>query len=83
MAYSPTLIGAIGALTVSILVVRLIQQSRVPLPPGPRGLPWFGNVFQWPVEKEWLTFTRWYHRYGISSLSVIEAYCLIAISTLR
>ncbi len=37
------------------------------LPPGPRGLPFLGNVFDMPVEKPWLTFKRWADDYGENS----------------
>ncbi|THH07559.1 hypothetical protein EW145_g3297 [Phellinidium pouzarii] len=32
-------------------------------PPGPRGIPIFGNEFQIPKDKQWLKFDEWSQRY--------------------
>ncbi|KZV68637.1 cytochrome P450 [Peniophora sp. CONT] len=33
-------------------------------PPGPRGLPFVGNIFDMPRHHEWETFSQWALRYG-------------------
>ena len=39
--------------------------KRLPLPPGPRGLPILGNYFDLPNgEKDWLTYRKWGETYG-------------------
>ncbi|KAK0204608.1 cytochrome P450, partial [Desarmillaria ectypa] len=35
-----------------------------PFPPGPKGLPFIGNLLDIPSEKEWLTFAKWGEKYG-------------------
>lgn len=40
---------------------------RVPLPPGPRGLPLIGSLLQLPRNKEWLQYNEWAKEYGMSS----------------
>ncbi|TFK21913.1 O-methylsterigmatocystin oxidoreductase [Coprinopsis marcescibilis] len=48
----------------------LAQQSRkrarqgLPLPPGPKGVPIFGNLFQIPKIEPWLTYKDWSKEYG-------------------
>ncbi|KAJ3835522.1 cytochrome P450 [Lentinula raphanica] len=37
---------------------------RSKLPPGPSGVPIFGNVFQLPQNQMWLAFDKWTKQYG-------------------
>ena len=41
-----------------------LRQKRRSLPPGPRGYPLIGNLFDLPREKEWLTYAEWGKKYG-------------------
>ena len=38
----------------------------LPLPPGPRGYPLIGNLFDMPVDKPWLVYDKWFKTYGKS-----------------
>uniref|UniRef100_A0A0W0G8I3 Putative cytochrome P450 n=1 Tax=Moniliophthora roreri TaxID=221103 RepID=A0A0W0G8I3_MONRR len=51
-----------------------------PLPPGPRGLPIFGNAFDMPSIKAWKTFSTWGDRWGpIMSFSALgQTFVLIS-----
>jgi len=42
------------------LVFRLFQRRRgaFPLPPGPKGYPLIGNLFDLPSSYEWLTWAK-------------------------
>ena len=42
----------------------LIRKRRQNLPPGPLGLPFFGNIFQLDRKKPFKTFTSWIPKYG-------------------
>lgn len=44
-------------------------RPKAALPPGPRGLPWVGNVLQWPADKQWETYARWGREHGMPSIS--------------
>jgi hypothetical protein len=47
-----------------------VQQRRrrqgVPLPPGPRRLPFIGNLFDIPSKEEWLGYQALTRQYGMS-----------------
>lgn len=46
-------------------------------PPGPEGLPFFGNEFQIPQDKQWLRFHEWRQQYGILYIYHRKQYCFI------
>ncbi|KAI9571602.1 cytochrome P450 [Boletus coccyginus] len=39
-------------------------RSSLPLPPGPPGLPWIGNVIGVDASAPWLTYRDWANTYG-------------------
>ena len=57
---------ALAVLLLYLLQRLVSSRRRAPLPPGPKGIPFIGNVFQWPSEHQWLTFTRWGDTYGMA-----------------
>ena len=52
----------IGALTYWIDVNKRKRLRLVP--PGPKALPIFGNIFDLPKEKPWVTYKEWAEKYG-------------------
>ncbi|KAJ6478496.1 cytochrome P450 [Mycena vitilis] len=40
------------------------KKNAAPFPPGPRGVPVFGNTADLPQSQPWLTFSRWAEDYG-------------------
>jgi len=51
----------VGALAV-VWIAR--NARRLPLPPGPRGLPIIGNVLDLQTTGSYLQFTEWKKKYG-------------------
>ena len=42
----------------------------LPLPPGPKGFPLIGNMFDMPVNKPWLVYEDWCKTYGKLSMII-------------
>lgn len=40
------------------------KKRSATFPPGPKGLPLVGNLFDMPTEKHWLKFTEWASEFG-------------------
>ena len=38
--------------------------NSLPLPPGPRGYPLIGNLFDMPIYKPWVVYDEWRKTYG-------------------
>ena len=59
-------IAVSGALIVAVWTLARLRRSRATRPPGPKGYPLIGNLFDLPRENEWLTYADWGRKYGIS-----------------
>ena len=38
--------------------------KRLPLPPGPKGYPLIGNIFDMAVDTPWVVYDEWRKTYG-------------------
>ncbi|ETW82095.1 hypothetical protein HETIRDRAFT_475560 [Heterobasidion irregulare TC 32-1] len=55
------------ALLASLAVRQFFDRRRrqgLPLPPGPRPLPFIGNVLDLPTKSPWVTYAQWGKTYG-------------------
>ncbi|KAG7444663.1 cytochrome P450 [Guyanagaster necrorhizus] len=60
-------------LWVIIGIIRRRSSSSLPFPPGPKGYPIIGNMFDVPMEREWEAWAEWRKKYGdISSATVLN-----------
>jgi hypothetical protein len=56
---------------VAISVISLLylfkrsRRSNLPYPPGPRGLPLFGNLRDMPAHRDWEVYAEWSRKYGM------------------
>lgn len=64
MLLSLTQIATLAVLCGVSFVVFRRRRSNLPLPPGPRGLPLFGNIFDVPKGQEWVTFDAISRKYS-------------------
>ena len=51
-------------LALTIALSLYAKRRRYRLPPGPKGLPIFGNAFDIFAQHEWLTYAKWSRDYG-------------------
>lgn len=49
---------------------RFLKSRRSRLPPGPKGLPILGNIFDISGGHEWHTYTKWGREYGMLDASI-------------
>lgn len=63
-----TSVYSVGFVFCVAVALNAWRQHRVrdglPLPPGPTGLPWFGNVFAIDAAHPWLSYEQWGKQYG-------------------
>ncbi|KAF7358844.1 Cytochrome p450 [Mycena sanguinolenta] len=55
---------ALGSCALHFIIRSYIRHKS--LPPGPRGLPFIGNIFDVPKSQEWLAFVEMSRKYGSS-----------------
>ncbi len=49
---------------------RLSSSSKLPLPPGPKGLPVIGNLLDMPTSFEWETYHKWCKELGMFNFMI-------------
>ncbi|KAH9852971.1 CyP450 monooxygenase [Lenzites betulinus] len=55
----------IAAVSFALIVfLALRKRSRIPIPPGPPGLPLLGNALDIPVTQSWLVYRELAYKYG-------------------
>lgn len=61
----PSILLALSIIGIAVLI-RWIQSKRrnMSLPPGPKGLPIVGNLFDLPTVQPWKTYLQWSEKYG-------------------
>jgi len=58
------ILGATWLLGQEIRARYIRNPRRLPLPPGPKGLPLIGNLLNRPTDRTWLVYRDWAKIYG-------------------
>ncbi|KAI0064833.1 cytochrome P450 [Artomyces pyxidatus] len=75
------LVALAGALVLVLVINNRRKRHGLPYPPGPRGFPIIGNMFDLPNDRFWLTYESWAKVYGdIMSLQVLGQVIVIVQS---
>lgn len=74
MATSSSYVAA-ALILVAVLLHRRNRRKSLPLPPGPKGLPFIGNLLDipGPQEHQWLVYKKWSETYGVTFLGLYTA----------
>jgi hypothetical protein len=72
----------VASLVPIVLVIKFLFRSKGPIPPGPPGLPFVGNIFQLPAKGQHLKFTEWKEKYGtfLKQKDLLKSNYLLAFS---
>ena len=60
----------LAVIFLGIMLLRLLKKGKdgnpkgLPLPPGPKGYPLIGNLFDMPADKPWVVYDHWRKTYG-------------------
>ncbi|KAF8882087.1 cytochrome P450 [Infundibulicybe gibba] len=84
--YSSIVLGAVFIVGLFRAYARNMNRNpkRLPLPPGPKGLPIIGNLLSMPTVKPWLAFSKWSKIYGdIMYLNICGKSIVVLDSTRR
>ncbi|EMD42005.1 hypothetical protein CERSUDRAFT_110546 [Gelatoporia subvermispora B] len=66
------LLASVAALALTMLLLRRWRgvSIKLPLPPGPPGLPLIGNLFDVPKDYAWITYEGWSREHGSDMVSM-------------
>lgn len=77
-----TLLGCILWAAFLSVVILTARQKRRKYPPGPKGFPIIGNIFDIPKDHPWLAYEEWGRQSGAQTSQLSPAYIISRMSTI-
>ena len=62
--YPTAVVFSLALCYVGFIVWKKLTPHQLPLPPGPKGLPFLGNALQINKTEPWVTYREWRKTYG-------------------
>jgi len=59
------------------------RRKKLPLPPGPKGYPVIGNLFDVPTENIWLVYSTWQKTFGDMIFMTVLGKSVLILSSLQ
>ncbi len=63
--------------------IKISKNKNLSLPPGPKGYPVIGNVYQTPQRYPWLAYAEWKEKYGSVSSFTVMGKTTIVLNSLK
>ena len=77
-------ISAIGIISFILNCwIKISKNKNLSLPPGPKGYPLIGNVYQTPQRYPWLVYAEWKEKYGSVSSFTVMGKTTIVLNSLK
>lgn len=66
LTYQVEALLVLGSTALLTFLVKWLSatQSNLPYPPGPKGYPLIGCLFEMPLDRSWLGYDKWLKEYG-------------------
>lgn len=66
-------VGVCAGAAITLVALYMKNRNRYLRPPGPKGLPMVGNIFDVPSKRQWVQYVNWSHEFGMCYVCVVRS----------